>query len=200
MVLYDWPCIVGAVSKLFPGAPKVILGHSLGGQLTPMYLVEHPGEIDRLVMVAAPSLYWLDWPFPQSVGLLVGTCVFPMVARILGSFPGRRLGVGGTEAMGLMSDWGRLVRGGAYNMIRAGEDYVAAVRGLRIPLLAISFSDDGFAPQHAVDRYCERMSEASLTRWHLTPGDLGCDSLGHFHWVQQSEALADRIAPWLRGA
>ena len=36
MVLYDWPCIIDRVEGQFPDAPKVILGHSLGGQLTPL--------------------------------------------------------------------------------------------------------------------------------------------------------------------
>jgi predicted alpha/beta hydrolase len=107
------------------------------------------------------------------------------------------MGVGATESMGLMRDWGRIVRKGRYDMIRPGEDYVAGLRELEMPLLAVSFTDDGFAPERAVDRYCARMPRVPLTRWHLSPGDLGCDTLGHIHWVRNSAALAPRIAGWL---
>lgn len=199
MVLHDWPSIVGQVKALFPHSEKIILGHSLGGQLTPLYLADNPGEIDRLIMVAAPSLYWLDWPFPRSVILLVLTSIFSVIAKVLGYFPGHRIGVGSAEAMRLMSDWARIARRGRYDMIRPGEDYVSSLRELRIPLLAISFSDDGFAPRRAVDRYCQKMPAVSLTRWHIAPEDLDRDTLGHLWWVNESETLAKRITRWVRG-
>ena len=197
MVLYDWPSIVGQVKALFPHSQKIILGHSLGGQLTPLYLSDNLGEIDRLIMVAAPSLYWLDWPFPRSVILLLLTSIFSVLAKVLGYFPGRKIGIGSAEAMRLMSDWARIARRGRYDMIRPDEDYVSSLRELRIPLLAISFSDDGFAPKLAVDRYCQRMPGVSLTRWHIAPEDLDRETLGHLWWVNGSETLAKRIARWL---
>jgi len=197
MVRYDWPCIMDRVKTLFPYSPKIILGHSLGGQLSTLYLAEHPFEIDRLILVAAPSLYYRDWPFPHSLTLLFSTQMFFLVAAALGYFPGRRMGVGGTEAVRLIRDWARLVRRGRYDMVNPSVDYESLLEELRIGVLAISFSDDGFAPRRAVDRFCSRMPSSSLTCWHLTPQDFGCKQLGHFRWVYQGEQLAQRMARWL---
>jgi len=197
MVRYDWPCIIDRVKALFPHSAKIILGHSLGGQLSTLYLAEHPSEIERLILVAAPSLYYRDWPLPHSLTLLFSTQVFWLVAAALGYFPGRRMGVGGTEALRLIRDWARLVRRGRYDMVNPSLDYESLMGVLRIPLLALSFSDDGFAPRRAVDRFCSKMSSCSLTRWHIAPQDFGCDKLGHFWWVNQGEQLAERIFRWL---
>ena len=203
MVRYDWPCIMLQIKNLFPDSFKIILGHSLGGQISILYMAANPGEIDRLILVAAPSLYFRDWPFSNSFSpfnslfLLFSTHVFLLVARGLGHFPGRRIGVGGNEAMRLIGDWAKIVRTGRYDMINPSVDYDALTRLLRLPVLGISFSDDGFAPRRAVDRLCAKMPCTDLTRWHIAPHDLGCAQLGHFWWVKQSEQLAKRISTWL---
>ncbi len=199
MVRHDWPAIVDRVQALFPASPTVILGHSLGGQLSTLYMSENPGRIAALTLVAAPSLYFRDWPFRRGLWLLFLTHSFAAIAAVLGHHPGRRLGIGGTEARRLMRDWARITRKGRYDMIRAGVDYEALSRSLEVPLLAISFSDDWYAPRKAVDRLCARMPRAPLTRWHLEPEEMGCRSLGHFHWVKQADRLVPRIAAWLRG-
>ena len=197
MVLYDWPSVMAQVKMRFPHSPKIILGHSLGGLLTMLYLAENPTSIDSLIMVAAPSLYYKDWQFPRSITLLFSTQIFRWIARALGYFPGRKIGVGGTEAMQLVGDWARLVRKGRYDMINQNIDYESRLRLLRIPVLAISFTDDGFAPKRAVDRLCQKMPNIGLTRWHLAPVNFGCKKIGHFLWINQSESLADRISRWL---
>ena len=197
MVRYDWPCIIDRTRILFPHSRKILLGHSLGGQLSTLYMSENPGEIDGLITVGAPSLYYLDWPFPGSITLLFSTQLFRLVAKVMGYFPGRRMGIGGTEAKSLVRDWARVVRKGRYDMINPSRDYEPLLRNLRVPVLAISFTDDGFAPKRAIDRLYSKMTHIDLTRWHITPQEMGCDELGHFWWVNQSDRLAGMISNWL---
>ena len=197
MVVHDWPSIMDQVVKHFPDSPRIILGHSLGGQLSTLYLSEKPEKATGLVLIAAPSLYYRDWPFPRDLRILLMTHTFALIASVLGYHPGRKLHVGGTEARRLIYDWARITRKGKYDMIRKGVDYEKLSRDLEIPVLAISFSDDGFAPKPVADRLCQRMPLAELTRWHLTPEYLGCSSLGHFSWVKQSEHLTSMIKKWI---
>ena len=199
MVLYDWPCIMDQVKMLFPHSQKIVLGHSLGGQLSLLYLAENPAAIDCLIMVSAPSLFYKDWQFPSSLALLFSTQIFHWIARAFGNFPGRKIGIGGTEAMKLVGDWARVVRTGRYDMINPSLNYESHVRVLQIPVLGISFADDGFAPKRAVDRLCKKMPRASVTRWHFSPEECDCKKLGHFWWINQSESLAGRISHWLTG-
>jgi len=197
MVLYDWPCIIDQTKNHFPYSLEIILGHSLGGQLSTLYLSEHPEKATGLILVAAPSLYYRDWPFPHGLRLLLMTQTFALIASVLGYHPGKKLSIGGTEAKRLVCDWARITRKGRYDMIRKGVDYEKLSGNLEMPVLAISFSDDGFAPKRAADRLCQRMPLAELTRWHLTPRDLGCSSLGHFSWVKRSERLVSMITNWI---
>jgi len=197
MVVYDWPSIIDQTRNHFPDSLKIILGHSLGGQLSTLYLSEKPEKATGLILIAAPSLYYRDWPFPHGLRLLLMTQTFALIASILGYHPGKKLRIGGTEARRLVSDWARIVRKGRYDMIRKGVDYEELSGNLEMPVLAISFSDDGFAPKRAADRLCQRMPLAELTRWHLTPRDLGCGSLGHFSWVKRSERLVSMITNWI---
>ena len=197
MVVHDWPCIIDQTEKHFPDSPRIILGHSLGGQLSTLYLSEHPEKAAALVLIAAPSLYYRDWPFLRDLRTLLMTHSFALIAGILGYHPGKKLRLGGTEARRLIYDWARITRKGRYDMIRKGVDYEKLSRNLEMPVLAISFSDDSFAPKLASDRLCQRMPLAETTRWHLTPGNLGCSSLGHFSWVKQSERLVSMIINWI---
>ena len=82
-------------------------------------------------------------------------------------------------------------------MIDPGHDYVDKLKGLCVPLLAISFPDDEFAPGRAVDGICATMTRAELTRWHMKPESLGRRTLGHFAWVKKSEKLVERMSDWL---
>ena len=197
MVVYDWPCIIDQTKNYFPDSPRIILGHSLGGQLSTLYLSEKPEKATALILVAAPSLYYRDWPFPRDLRILLMTQMFALIAGILGYHPGNKLRVGRTEARQLIYDWARITRKGRYDMIRKGVDYEKLSRNLEMPVLSISFSDDGFAPKPVADRLCQRMPLAELTRWHLTPRNLGCSSLGHFSWVKQSERLVSMISTWI---
>lgn len=197
MVLYDWPCIMSQVKMFFPHSLKIILGHSLGGQLSTLYLAENPASIHSLILVAAPSLYYKHWPFPRSIKLLFSTQIFHWIAKALGYYPGRKIGIGGTEAIQLVKDWARVVRTGRYGMIDKNLDYESCLRRLRIPVLAISFTDDDFAPKGAVDHLCQKMPNVSLTRWQLAPENFDCKRLGHLWWINQSEPLAYRLSRWL---
>lgn len=196
MVKYDWPSIIGRTKALFPHSPMVLLGHSLGGQLSTLYMTEHPGDIDALILVGSPSLYYRHWLFPESLGLLFTIHFFSLVANVLGYFPGTRMGVGGTEAKTLVRNWARVVRKGRYDMIDPSIDYESHLKNLRVPTLALSFTDDGFAPKRAVDHLCLKMPHVALTRKHIAPRELGCGELGHFRWVSQSEQIVRMILSW----
>jgi len=107
MVGFDWPAVVGKVKELFPGAPVYLLGHSLGGQLSALYLAANPDAASGLILVAAPSVHFRGWDFPLGLGVLAGTQAACATANLLGYFPGRKIGFGGTEAKGALRARGK---------------------------------------------------------------------------------------------
>ena len=192
MVESDWPAVVRKTREMFPGAPVYLLGHSLGGQLSALYLAENPGAVAGLILVAAPSVHWRGWDAPLSAGVLAGTQAARAVAAVLGYFPGRKLGFGGTEARGVIRDWARQARTGRYEPRGTSIGYERLLAGLEAPVLAFSFEDDFLSPPRAVGNLLDKMRRARVT--HVT---LAGDGLDHFRWVRNPDALVGKIREWL---
>lgn len=192
MVASDWPAVVHKARELFPGAPVYLLGHSLGGQLSCLYLAENPAAAAGLILVAAPSVHWRGWDAPLNAGVLVGTQLACAVAAVLGYFPGRKFGFGGTEARGVIRDWARQARTGRYEPGGASIDYERLLGELDAPVLAFSFEDDFLSPPRAVGNLLAKMRRARVT--HVT---LAGDGIDHFRWVRNPGALVEKIREWL---
>jgi predicted alpha/beta hydrolase len=192
MVGSDWPAVVRKAQALFPGAPVYLLGHSLGGQLSALYLAANPAAAAGLILVAAPSVHWRGWDAPLSAGVLAGTQAARAVAELLGYFPGRKLGFGGTEARGVIRDWARQARTGRYEPRGTSIGYERLLAELEAPVLAFSFEDDFLSPPRAVGNLLAKMPRARVT--HVT---LAGDGLDHFRWVRNPDALVGMIREWL---
>lgn len=192
MVGSDWPAVVRKAQALFPGAPVYLLGHSLGGQLSALYLAANPADAAGLILVAAPSVHWRGWDAPLSAGVLAGTQAARAVAELLGYFPGRKLGFGGTEARGVIRDWARQARTGRYEPRGTSIGYERLLAELEAPVLAFSFEDDFLSPPRAVGNLLAKMRRARVT--HVT---LAGDGLDHFRWVRNPDALVGKIREWL---
>ncbi|MCA1981675.1 alpha/beta hydrolase family protein [Nocardioides nematodiphilus] len=179
----DLGLAVDAVRAELPGARVVVLGHSLGGQIASLYAARRPDALAGLIFVGSGTPHWRDF----SRKLLVAAYGFPLVARIVGHFPGERLNFAGREARGLMRDWGHLARTGRF----AGGD--AGLADLEIPVLAISIEDDWLAPISSVDGLVDKLAAATVTRVHVEePG------IDHFKWAKQTDPVVPLITDWLK--
>ncbi len=192
MVAFDWPAVVEKVKAIFPAAPLYLLGHSLGGQLSALYLAANPGACSGLVLVAAPSVHYPGWDFPLNLGVLAGTQLAGLIARLLGYFPGRKIGFGGTEAGGLICDWAHTARTGRYEPAGSPVDYERLLGEMELPVLSISFEVDLLAPERAARNLCAKMKRCHVTHHHLQD-----DDLGHLKWVGNPEPVIEKIRQWL---
>lgn len=192
MVSFDWPAVVGKVRDLFPGAPVYLLGHSLGGQLSALYLAANPDAAAGLILVAAPSVHFRGWDFPLGLGVLAGTQAACATATLLGYFPGRKIGFGGTEAKGVICDWARQARTGRYEPAGSGLEFERMLGEMEIPVLAFSFEGDFLSPERAVANLLAKMRRARVT--HV---DLAGDELDHFRWVKNPAPLIEKMREWL---
>src|SRR5690606_13047591 len=76
LLLQDLPQSEAAIDAALPGVPRIIGGHSLGGQLACCRLALAPTSASRLWLVASGSPYWRAFPLPHRLML-------PLVARFL---------------------------------------------------------------------------------------------------------------------
>lgn len=193
----DVGAVVDLVQASFPKAPVYLVGHSLGGQLALLYAAAEPSRVHGVVLVAAGSVWFRSFRGVPAFRTLIGTQVVSVLSRLLGFWPGDRLGFGGRQPRGVMRDWARQARSGQYVLSGATTDYEAALRTLRSPVLAVSVEGDHLAPQSAVDHLSGKAVQAVRTRRHYTRADSGADKLGHFAWVRSGHQLAAWIGEWV---
>ena len=193
MVTFDWPAVVEKVKTLFPGAPIYLLGHSLGGQLSTLYLAANPEACTGLILVATPSVYYKGWDFPLNLGILAGTQLACAIAGILGYFPGKKIGFGGTEARGVIRDWAHTGRTGRYEPAGSPVNFERLLGELELPVLSISFEVDLLAPERAVGNLCAKMKRCRIAHHHLPDEDLG-----HLQWVRNPPPVIEKIKQWLK--
>jgi predicted alpha/beta hydrolase len=195
----DLPAVINAVRSEFPSLPVVLLGHSIGAHISAIHSVLHPRQVQGLVMVAAGTPYYRCWGFPKNIAMYGIVQLVRSVTRALGYFPGKRIGLFGTEARQLMLEWVALAARGSFEVGGLGVDLEAKLRTLELPLLALSFEGDSFAPARAVKHLLEKMPEAQTIHRELTAADLGAKSVNHLSWTKYPIRVADIISLWLDG-
>ena len=197
MLEQDWTTNLEAVRQRFPDMPIYLVGHSLGGQLNALYAGLHPEHIAGLIFVSCGSVYFRGWQFPASLKILTMSQIMRGITEVLGYLPGKKIGFGGTEAKGVIRDWAHLARTGQFRVAGSTLDYEQAMQSFGKPLLALSFSDDDFAPHASTRNLLQKLPAAPATHLQLQPSDLGLAAVGHYGWVKHNQALVERISAWL---
>jgi len=192
----DWPRALAVVRERFAARPVFLLGHSLGGQLSALYLALEPTAAAGLVLVATSTPYFRRYGPLGGVRVLVGSQLMVAVSRLLGYLPAT--GFGSRQAAGLIADWGRQARTGRY-AVGGLPDLESRLGQVRLPVLSVGVDGDRQAPPRAVEHLCEKLSGAAVTRWRYGPAEAGAARLSHLSWVPHSGQLAARIRGWAGG-
>jgi predicted alpha/beta hydrolase len=190
----DLAADVGAVQEALKprldGRPRLVLGHSLGGQAALLHVALRSGgaDVDGVVLVAVGLPYWRSYPGRRRYGVLGMTQSIGAASAVLGVWPG--WGFGGRQARGVMRDWAYTARTGRFPRLD-GVDVEAALPQVRTPVLAISVDRDQFTPHETLDHLCAKLPCAPLTRERhaIVEAD-------HFTWVRSAGGIAARVADW----
>ncbi|MCP3037650.1 alpha/beta fold hydrolase [Xanthomonas euvesicatoria pv. allii] len=179
-----------------PQLPRMVGGHSLGGQLACCYAALHPVQFAELWLVASGSPYWRNFPVPMRYGLPLAFRLLPWLARRQGVLHGRKLGFGGTEARSLIADWAQVGRSNRYRAAGAPWDLERALGQLRVPIRAVTLARDTLGPAGALRALLDKMPQAHPRHVRLDDGQLGARS-DHFAWMKTPAAVvaALRDAP-----
>jgi len=190
----DFEAILQYAQQQFPGQPIRAVGHSVGGVL--IGLAPSNTVIDRALTMGAQHAYWPDYLASARRRMWVKWHFFmPAVTRVLGYFPGKRLGWLEDTPAGVVRDWvaeqARFVDtyrnpGGASQLEPAVCDALQTrFASLKASLLAVNVSDDPFGTTPAIERLLRNFSGAQ--RWHLrlTVTPPAEKPIGHFAFFHQ---------------
>lgn len=188
----DIGAVLDHLEPRLAGRTRVLLGHSLGGQVAVLHaaLSEDP-RIDGLALVAVGLPYWRGFPAPRRHLVLPYTQAIAATARLLRVWPGWSFG--GRQARGVIRDWAYTARTGRFPALD-GVDTESVVRQIRTPVLAISVDDDQYTPHATLDLICDKLDVADVRRHRYTVAEAGGARLDHFTWVRASGPLAARVA------
>lgn len=191
MLSFDWPVILEKVNKHFPNNKIYLLGHSLGGQLNVLYASQHQQLISGLILVASCSVHYKGWKFPVNFGILAGTQLARLLVKLLGYFPGKKVGFAGTEAKNVILDWSYNARTGRYDVLNSSINFENDIKKIDLPVFAVSFEADKLAPQKAVRKLTSKMENAFINHLHFENNDLD-----HFNWVKNNNVVITAINDW----
>lgn len=195
-IVEDLKTITEVIKDTFPKQKIYGLGHSLGGQIAALAQAKYPNLLDGLILTAANSVYYKGWAGKQRYTNLFGFHVFSLMSRILGYFPGHKVGFGGKAAKTQIIDWSHVGKKGWYKLVGDSLDYEVALKELKMPVLAIYIEGDWLSPKAAMAHLYQKFNSAApITNFTLTRAATGVQ-LNHFNWVKNSEEIVKTIKEW----
>lgn len=190
---HEWlPAVVESVREGHDG-PVVALGHSLGGHVLAAHLAGEQPAVDAVVLIGSGSTHWRS---QQGLKTLAQTQLIGTLSRVLGYWPGTRLGFGGTQPMTLMREWAAFARTG--RLAPRGQDVAAGLQARRLPMLVVDLDNDTLAPPAAVDALVALFAGADVERFTFAKaaGDPG-KPVNHYSFARSPEIIGERIARWV---
>jgi predicted alpha/beta hydrolase len=195
---YDLPVAVAALRRVFPGSRVFLTGHSLGGQLGLFFAARRPEMLDGLILLAAGTAHYRDWPRRKRASAYALTAAVRLASMALPWYPGRALGFGGDQPRRMMRDWGRVTRRGEYRPEGSDFDYEGAARSLELPLLSVGVQGDPVAPTTARQALLARAPRARVTLAEIDGVTQHRPWKRHFSWAREPAEMVLTIDGWLR--
>ncbi len=182
----DQAALVAHAKKEYPHLKLILVAHSIGGQLLGFNPNYH--MIDKVVLVASQTGYWKDFNGLHKIKMwLFWYIIIPVFTSVPGYFPAKKLGLFENLPKQVAYEWGTWGKHTNYLMHSYTKE-THFFEKLQMPMLALSFSKDSYAPKKTVDLLLEHYKSASIVRKHYKPLDGGrhVKHFGFFKaWAQQ---------------
>ena len=178
----DWLC------AQFPGATRIVIGHSIGGFVTGF--ATNGTLIDRMLLVGAHTGYWRDYARKARLPMfLLWHAFMPAIAKMVGYFPGRRLHLLEDLPLDVALEWAARRKPEFWWHLKRTDGTVdkpliqmllARFESIRAKTVALRFTDDPFATAEATQRIVNLYANASVRHMVLTKNDGDKQKIGHF--------------------
>ena len=192
--LRDLPAAVEALQRRYPNTALRGIGHSFGGQALGLSGVAR--RFERYMTIAAGSGYLGHMREHRKLSLMINWLGWP-AAALLGALP-RWAGLGEPIPYGAFNQWRRWCNDPRYFMSDASLPEIRRFAEVRIPVLAVGFGDDPWAPRKSVEAMVAWYSNAQIRLHWFNQRDLDkpVGHLGFFSSVHR-HTLWPQLADWL---
>lgn len=198
--VYDLGAALALARSEFSQLPLEAVAHSIGALL--IGAAPDASRLSRLVFFGPHTGYWRDYA-PRWRWLLHFTwhIVMPAATKVFGYFPGKALGLGEDLPPGIARDWAgrRQPEFFIFGDSRPIDELLGRYTSVRASTLALSVSDDAFAPGDAARRLLALYPNLRVKHEIVTPASVGRRRLGHFGFLRRpaGEVFWERAAAWL---
>jgi predicted alpha/beta hydrolase len=199
----DWAAldVAAAVDWMrarYPMMPLGYVGHSFGGQA--LGLIPNNAEVSRALLVAAQAGTWRLMTSPERYRVYaLLACVGVPLTHALGYTPGR-VGLGLDLPKGVFLEWAKWVASDRYFFDDSRLRALANFPRYRGALRALSFSDDPWATEAAVEMLCAAFTSIRPDIHVIAPAEAGARKIGHFGFFrpQHRDTLWRGAAEWIQ--
>jgi len=193
----DYNMVINHASTAMAGLPLYVLGHSLGGLITP--LLPSAEKLSGIVTIAVGSgaKQYLQPRLQRSTPWL-WYLVAPILCSVFGYFPGARIGVMGDMPRHALLQWRRWCLSTEY-LFDIEPNARAAYAAINCPLLSLSFSDDELLRESGVVWLHDAYTGTQVEYRAISANTLNSPRIGHFGFFkqQQNEILWPLVGHWL---
>ncbi len=182
------------VKEIFPDSKIVVMGHSLGGQMGVMFVSRYSHLVGGFILNASCTVHYKAWGMVQGYALLVFAFFCNTLGKVLGYYPGKKIGFGGTEGQGIISDWFHTVRTGNFSATGSEYNYNKSISDMKLPVLGLSYRGDSSAPPKALKALLGKFSNCYTEYHHIVHAHKKYD---HYSWVRHPEICSDLIVDWV---
>lgn len=192
----DQAAVIAFAKKHNPDSHITLVTHSIGGQIIG-FNANHP-MIDKIIMVASQGGYWKHFDGIHKPKMWLFWYVFiPVLTSIFGYFPSKKMRFFENLPKHLAYEWASWGKKENYMMhFHNQTDYF--FNRIKVPILAMSFSQDDFAPKKTVDWLVNQYKNAQVTRIHHSPQN-GGKHVKHFGFFKSSfkDPLWNQTLQWI---
>jgi predicted alpha/beta hydrolase len=188
LLTLDLPASEAAIAESVARVtPRILGGHSLGGQIAACRLALSPDRAQALWLVATGSPYWRAFPPPIRYGLPLVYRFLPWLAQTRGALPGRWVRFAGNESRSVIGDWARSALSGRY--AAAQLDIEARLAEIETQVRVVMLADDWLAPASSLRFLLSKLPRSQAQVATLDASALGT-SADHFAWMKAPDAVA----------
>lgn len=193
----DQAAVIAFAKKENEEHTLTLIGHSIGGQL--LGFNGNHSFIDKVVLVASQSGYWKLFNGIHCIKMwLFWYVLIPLLTPLYGYFPAKKLGLFENLPKQMVYEWAAWGRKKDY-MLHDTDRTDHYFEALKIPILALSFYADSFAPQKMVDWMAAAYKNAQVSRIHYnqTHEERQAKHFGFFKSAYK-EVFWDTTLEWIR--